>query len=76
MIDTGVAPVAGLDGTNKIINGPDLSFESQAPGLTNLDTNGHGTFMAGLIAGHDTTLTAPYANAGHRARGSPPTPAS
>ena len=63
VIDTGVAPVPGLDGTNKIINGPDLSFESQAPGLTYLDTNGHGTFMAGLIAGHDSTLTAPYANA-------------
>ena len=63
VIDTGVAPVPGLDGTNKIVNGPDLSFESQAPGLTYLDTNGHGTFMAGLIAGHDSTLTAPYANA-------------
>ena len=29
----------------------------------NLDTFGHGTFMAGLIAGHDSTLTAPYASA-------------
>lgn len=63
VIDTGVSPVPGLDGTDKIVNGPDLSFESQAPGLTYLDTNGHGTFMAGLIAGHDATLTAPYANA-------------
>jgi subtilisin family serine protease len=63
MIDTGVAPVAGLDGADKIIYGPDLSLESQAPNLTNLDTNGHGTFTAGLIAGHDSTLTAPYANA-------------
>jgi serine protease AprX len=51
IIDTGVSPVEGLATPGKIINGPDLSFESQAPNLTNLDTNGHGTFMAGLIAG-------------------------
>ncbi len=63
LIDTGVSPVPGLDAPGKIIYGPDLSFESQAPNLTNLDTNGHGTFMAGLIAGHDSTLTAPYASA-------------
>jgi serine protease AprX len=60
LIDTGVAPVAGLDGSDKVIYGPDLSLESQAPSLTNLDTNGHGTFMAGLIAGHDAALTSPY----------------
>jgi serine protease AprX len=60
VIDTGVSPVAGLDGPNKVLYGPDLSLESQAPNLTNLDTYGHGTFMAGLIAGHDSTLTAPY----------------
>jgi len=60
LIDTGVAPVTGLDGANKVIHGPDLSLESQSASLTNLDTYGHGTFMAGLIAGHDPTLTAPY----------------
>ena len=60
LIDTGVAPVTGLDGAGKVIYGPDLSIESQSPDLTNLDTYGHGTFMAGLIAGHDPTLTAPY----------------
>jgi serine protease AprX len=53
VIDTGVAPVAGLDGPGKVINGPDLSLESQNPDLQNLDTNGHGTFMAGIIAGND-----------------------
>ena len=53
VIDTGVAPVAGLDGPGKVINGPDLSLESQDPNLQGLDTNGHGTFMAGLIAGND-----------------------
>ena len=51
IIDTGVAPVEGLTSPGKIVYGPDLSFESQAPNLTNLDTNGHGTFMAGIIAG-------------------------
>jgi serine protease AprX len=63
VIDSGVAPVAGLSTPGKVIYGPDLSLESQAPNLTNYDTYGHGTFMAGLIAGHDSTLTAPYANA-------------
>jgi serine protease AprX len=45
------------------VYGPDLSLESQAPNLHNLDTNGHGTFMAGLIAGKDSSLSAPYASA-------------
>ncbi|MDH4340354.1 MAG: S8 family serine peptidase, partial [Thermoleophilia bacterium] len=63
VIDTGVSPVPGLDGPGKIINGPDLSLESQNPAFRYLDTNGHGTFMAGLIAGKDSTLTAPYSSA-------------
>lgn len=50
IIDTGVTPVSCLDGAGKVIYGPDLSLESQAPNLRNLDTNGHGTAMAGLIA--------------------------
>ena len=61
LIDTGVSPVDGLDGAGKVVYGPDLSLESQAPDLRDLDTNGHGTFMAGLIAGKDAALTAPYA---------------
>ena len=63
VIDTGVSPVEGLATPGKVIYGPDLSLESQAPNLTNKDTNGHGTFMAGVIAGHDTGLTQPYADA-------------
>jgi serine protease AprX len=55
LIDSGVSPVQGLSDSNKIVNGPDLSLESQAPNLTFLDTFGHGTFMAGLIAGRDST---------------------
>jgi serine protease AprX len=49
----GVAPVRGLDSPGKMVHGPDLSLESQAPNLTRLDTFGHGTFVAGLIAGRD-----------------------
>jgi len=62
VIDTGVAPVQGLNGPGKVVYGPDLSLESQSS-FANFDTNGHGTFMAGLIAGHDPSLTAPYASA-------------
>ena len=53
----------GLATPGKVIYGPDLSLESQAPDLRNLDTNGHGTFMAGLIAGKDAGLSAPYSDA-------------
>ena len=53
LIDTGVAPVSGLNSPGKIVNGPDLSLESQNPSFRNLDTNGHGTFMAGIIGGND-----------------------
>jgi serine protease AprX len=56
VIDSGVSPVQGLDGEEKVYYGPDLSLESQAPNLTNVDSFGHGTFMAGLIAGQDTVV--------------------
>jgi hypothetical protein len=56
LVDSGAAPIKGV--TTQVINGPDLSFESQAPNLTDIDTYGHGTHLAGLIAGRDPGLKA------------------
>jgi serine protease AprX len=52
LIDTGVAPVPGLTSGN-VVDGPDLSFDSQQPGMAHLDAFGHGTHMASIIAGRD-----------------------
>jgi serine protease AprX len=56
LIDSGVAPVQGLNDGNRIVNGPDLSFESQDSSTRYKDTFGHGTHMGSIIAASDTTV--------------------
>ena len=60
LIDSGVAPVNGLATPGKVIYGPDFTPTGYFTEVRGLDTFGHGTFMAGLIAGKDNGLTAPY----------------
>jgi len=62
VIDTGAAPVPGLDTPGKVVNGPDLSFESQATNTRYLDGYGHGTHISAIIAGRDAAVAAGHEN--------------
>ncbi len=51
VIDTGVAPVPALSGADKVVAMVDLSLEAGVAEATYLDNYGHGSHMAGIIAG-------------------------
>ncbi|NYJ06836.1 S8 family serine peptidase [Petropleomorpha daqingensis] len=61
VVDSGVVPVDGLNGSGKIVYGPDLTQEAGTP-TQNLDTYGHGTHMAGIIGGRDASATTTSGN--------------
>ncbi|HEX7106855.1 MAG TPA: S8 family serine peptidase [Acidothermaceae bacterium] len=60
LIDSGVAPVPALSASGKVFYGPDFTPTGYFTQVRGLDTFGHGTFMAGLIAGRDPGAKAPY----------------
>jgi serine protease AprX len=51
LVDTGVARVPALAG--KVVDGPDFSADGGDPARRSIDAFGHGTHLAGIIAGSD-----------------------
>ncbi len=58
IIDTGVTPLRGLLPDTRVVFGPDLSFDAGEPGYEHIDGYGHGTHLAGIIAGRDPEVPA------------------
>ena len=49
LVDSGISPVGSLAG--RVVNGPDFSEDARFANLRSLDAFGHGTHLAGVIAG-------------------------
>jgi len=57
LIDSGVTRVAGLDAPGQVVDGPDFTADAADPLTAHRDFYGHGTHMAGIIAGADRRAT-------------------
>ena len=67
VVDSGVRGVPGLDAPGKLVQGPDLSLESNNDALSRLDTFGHGTHLAGIIGARDRSVAVDARTGGVRA---------
>ena len=56
LLDSGLAPVPGLTRAGKVVQGPDLSLETNSDALRGLDTFGHGTHLGAIIGAADTAV--------------------
>ncbi|TMK84958.1 MAG: peptidase S8 and S53 subtilisin kexin sedolisin [Actinobacteria bacterium] len=70
VVDSGISPVTGLNTTpNKVVNGPDISFDSQSKSKgAYVDNYGHGTHIAGIIAGNGGAKGSDYSGLAPDAR--------
>ncbi len=64
IIDTGVAPVPALTDPGKVVAAVDFSAERGDPALAGIDGYGHGTHLAGIIAGRDADFLGVAPDAG------------